>query len=201
MAQDMVELLDFLHIDSVILAGHSMGAQVAGYVAAQFPQYIRGLALLDKSASGPVTRSEMPLQQIPALDPVTQDWPLPFASLSDAQRYIREALDSELSSQYFLSSLTETSAGYQMMFSSQAMAANMAYNVDWYSLLPEIVCPVLLVRAKHNEAVPDKDYYRMQELIPNCIAFEMSHPHHNVYLGNPEEFYSCFDQLLQQVRG
>lgn len=197
----MVELLDSLHIDSVILAGHSMGAQVAGYVAAQFPQYIRGLALFDKSASGPSTRSEMPLEQIPALDPMTQDWPLPFDSLSEAQRYMREALNSELSYQYFLNSLTETAVGYQMMFSPQAMSANMAYNVNWYSLLPEIRCPVLLVRAKHNEAVPDKDYYRMQELIPNCIAFEMSHPHHNVYLGNLEEFYCCFDKLLQQVRG
>ena len=37
MAADMVALLDFLNLDSVILVGHSMGGRVAGYLTALYP--------------------------------------------------------------------------------------------------------------------------------------------------------------------
>jgi pimeloyl-ACP methyl ester carboxylesterase len=36
MAADMVELLEYLELDSVILVGHSMGGRVAGYLTALY---------------------------------------------------------------------------------------------------------------------------------------------------------------------
>lgn len=84
-----------------------------------------------------------------------------------------------------------------MMFSSQAMAANIAFDEDWFHLLPSIKCPVLLIRAKGNEAISDEDFTKMQSLIPNCLGHEMSHPNHNVHLGNKEEFYKYFDEFLK----
>lgn len=200
MAKDVIELLDFLKIDSVILVGHSMGGQVAGYLAALYPNYISSLAILDKSASGPDNRETLPLDQVPNIDPVTKDWPLPFASLCEAMNFIQQATDSDLSYQYFMNSLIETVEGYQMMFSSQAMAANIAYNENWYHLLPSIKCLVLLIRAQCSEGIPDKEFITMQSLISNCLAYEMSHPDHNVHLGNKEEFYNYFDVFLKMCK-
>lgn len=196
MAEDMIELLDFLKIDSVILVGHSMGGLVAGSLAALYPKYIKALAILDKSSSGPTERNTLPLDQIPPIDPVTKDWPLPFASLSEAMNFIQHATDSELSYQYFMNSLIETLEGYQMMFSSQAIAANIAYYEDWSHLLPDIQCPVLLIRAKCSEAVPDEQFIKMQSLLSIYLAYEVSHPNHNVHLANKEEFYTYFDEFL-----
>ncbi|HYE81945.1 MAG TPA: alpha/beta hydrolase [Clostridia bacterium] len=200
MAEDIKELLDFLKIDSVILVGHSMGGRVAGYTAALYPDYIKALAILDRSASGPAKSNMPPLEQIPAVDPLTKDWPLPFSSLGEAKAFIMQATDSELSYQYFMNSLIETAEGYRMMFSSQAMAAGIVYDEDWFRLLPQINCPVLLIRAKSHEAVPDEDFTRMQSLIPSCLAYEMSHPDHNVHLGNKVEFYAYFDEFLKNVQ-
>jgi 2-succinyl-6-hydroxy-2,4-cyclohexadiene-1-carboxylate synthase len=197
MASDVIALLDDLNIQEVILVGHSMGGQVAGYTAALYPEYIQALAILDKSAAGPEHRSMLPLEQISPSDPLTKDWPLPFPTLKEAKNYLRQATDSELSYQYFMNSLTETAEGYQMQFSPQAMAANMAYNQDWYHLLPDIKCRTLLIRAKDSEGIPDDAYTRMQSLLSECSAYEMSHPHHNVHLGNPGEFYACFDRFLK----
>ncbi|WP_218642535.1 alpha/beta fold hydrolase [Paenibacillus borealis] len=199
MAGDIVELLDHLKIDSIILVGHSMGGRVAGYLTAMYPNYIQALAILDKSPSGPATPSLLPLDQLPCVEPVTKDWPLPFSSLNEAMDYIRQAMESELSYQYFMNSLIETVDGYQMMFSPQAMAANIHYNVDWYHLLPEIKCPVLLIRAKNSEGVPDEDYNKMQSLLTNGHAYEMSHSDHNVHLSNKEEFYAYMDGFLGQL--
>jgi len=130
---------------------------------------------------------------------LTKEWPLPFSSLSEAIDFIQQATDSNLSYQYFMNSLVETVEGYQMMFSSQAMAANIAYDENWFYLLPSIKCLVLLIRAKGHEAISDEDFVKMQSLIPNCIAHEMSHPDHNVHLGNKEEFYKYFDEFLERI--
>lgn len=199
MADDMVGLLDHYHLKQVIVLGHSMGGHIAGHLAATHPQYVKALAIMDKSANGPDQPSPLSLDQLPIVDPVTKDWPLPFKSLSEAQTFIKNDMESELSYQYFMNSLVETVEGYQMMFSTQAMAANIVYYQNWYALLPKIKCPVMLVRSSNHEAVPEEDYQKMQSLIPNCTAYEMSHPDHNVHLGNKEEFYRYFDEFLRKI--
>lgn len=198
MAEDIIELLNFLEIESVILVGHSMGGRVAGYLTALYPKFVKALAILDKSASGQ-TKPDTPSDQIPTTDPLTKDWPLPFSTLSDAMNFIRQFSDSDLSYQYFMNSLIETEEGYQMMFSSQAMAAGIANDEEWFNLLPDIKCPTLLIRASSHEAIPDEDFIRMQSLLSNCTAKEMSHPDHNVHLGNREEFYRYFDTFLNSI--
>jgi 2-succinyl-6-hydroxy-2,4-cyclohexadiene-1-carboxylate synthase len=47
--------------------------------------------------------------------------------------------------------------------------------------------------------VSDEDFIKMQSLISNCIAREMSHPDHNVQLANKEEFYGYFDEFLKRI--
>lgn len=200
MAGDAIALLDRLRIDSAIIVGHSMGGGIAACLAAHYPERAKALAILDKSASGPARPSALPLEGIEPVDPVTKDWPLPFASRLEAEAYIRGAMDSDLSRQYFLNSLVEDVEGYHLMYSDQAIAANIANYHDWYDLLPEIGCPVLLLRSGSHEAVPDEDFSRMKALLPDCMAFEMSHPDHNVHLGNPAEFYGYFDELLRRIQ-
>lgn len=199
MSKDMIDLLDYLNIDSAILAGHSMGGHIAGHLTATYPEYVKALAILDKSASGPEKQSDLSLEELEIIDPVTEHWPLPFSSLTEAQETIRREMDSELSYQYFMNSLVETADGYVMMFSTQAIAANIAFYSSWYSLLPGIKCPVLLVRAKGNSAVSDTDFEKMKTIIPNCMAHEMSNPDHNVHLANKNEFYKYFDEFLEKA--
>ena len=199
MAEDMLALLDHLQIGPVILLGHSMGGHVAGTLAASHPEYVRALALLDKSANGPETPNPLALEEIEIIDPITKDWPLPFASLLESQEYIRKDMESELSYQYFMNSLIERPDGYHMLFSTQAMAANIAYYENWFQHLPEIKCPVMLVRASGHAAVPDEDFSRMQSLLADCSAYEMSDPDHNVHLGNKSDFYAYFDDFLKRI--
>lgn len=199
MAADIIALLDHLHIDSVLLVGHSMGGHIAGVLAAAHPARVKTLAILDKSAAGPQQATELTLEQIPTIDPLTKDWPLPFSSLQEARDFLKAHTESDLSYQYFLNSLVEKADGYHMLFSAQAMAANIAHYADWFDRLLHIHCPVLLIRAASREAVTDHDLNRMQALLPNSLAFDMSHPDHNVQHSNPEEFYGYFDQFLSRV--
>lgn len=189
MAADIVALIDHLKLGPVIVVGHSMGGRVAGTLAALHPRLVRAAAILDKSASAPAGPP-------PVVDPLTGGWPMPFASLQEAQAFIRGAMDSELSYQYFMESLVETAEGYRMMFSGQAMTANIANEKEWFHLLPKITCPVLLLRSMGSGAVSDEDFRKMHALLPACMACEIGHPDHNVHLGDREKFYACFDNWL-----
>ena len=97
-----------------------------------------------------------------------------------------------------MNSLIETVNGYDMMFSRHAIAANIANYHNWYDLLPRIKCPVMLVRAKGNDAVSDEDFGKMKSLLYNCRAYEIANPDHNVHLGNKNEFYKYFDDFLKR---
>ena len=72
-------------------------------------------------------------------------------------------------------------------------------NSNWVNLSPNISCLVLLIRSKSHEAVSDEDFIKMQYLLKNCIAYEMSHPDHNIHLANKGEFYKYFDEFLRRV--
>lgn len=160
MAEDIIELLNFLNIDSVILVGHSMGGAVAGYLATIYPKYVKAVAILDKSAAGPAEPNKLPLDKSQLNDPLTKDWPLPFATLNEAINFIKQVSASNLEYQYFMNSLVETVEGYKMMFSPEAMAIGIAHYEDWFHLLPRIKCPVLLIRAKGHEAISDEDFLK-----------------------------------------
>jgi pimeloyl-ACP methyl ester carboxylesterase len=199
MAADMAGLLKHLQLDQVIVVGHSMGGRIAGHLAALHPELVGALAILDKSASGPAGPITLPLDQVPPTEPLTRDWPMPFASREKAREFIRSVMASDLGCQYFMESLVETQEGYRMMFSAQAIAANIAYEENWFHLLPQIKCPVLMIRAKGGGAVSDEDFAKMQSLIPNCSAHEISHPDHNVHLADKEMFYGYFDEWLKRL--
>ena len=196
LASDVVELMTHLGIVSAIIVGHSMGGAVAAYVAALHPQRVAAVAILDKSAAGP--GSPMSIESSREHDP-TRDWPLPFPSRRSASEHIRRIARSELEHRYFMSSLTETVAGYEMMFSSDAIARGIGQYVSWFRLLPALSCPVLLLRAGSHAAVPDEDWVRMQELISDCTAREVAHPDHNVHLADKRQFYAHLDEFLAHV--
>lgn len=196
MAEDAVGLLDALGIESCVLLGHSMGAQIAAHAAVMFPDRIRKVAILDKTPAGPPQRLEAPPEEIPDRDPFTGSWPMPFSDLAEARRFMRQALGDPLGVEYFMNSLVETPEGYSMMFSGRAMAANIAYNVDWYGILPQIECPTLLVRAQYGEDMPDDVWEKAKSLLKHAIVREIPNANHNVHLSDPETFYGFVDELL-----
>lgn len=58
---------------------------------------------------------------------------------------------------------------------------------------------VLLIRSNNHAAVPESEYARMQTLIADCVASEMTHQDHNVHLGDKEQFYGYMEEFLNRA--
>ena len=200
-ARDAQELLSHVGTFPAILVGHSMGARVAGYVAALYPEIVRALILLDENAEGAESQIKSDVDEIrdPFDDGLTRNWPVPFKSVAEATKYLSSSFKRETNVRYFLDSLTEDITGYDFMFSRRAMATIGRSYESWYHLLPQIKCPVLLVRAEQSWCLSRNGAQKMRSLLKNCTYFEVPESDHMVYVDNNENFYPKFDEFLKSL--
>ena len=196
LAADARALLQHLECGPAVLVGHSMGGRVAAHVAARFPDSVMALAILDESAAGPETMSDLPPNPVPHDDKLTTDWPTPYPTLAEARRHLAECFPRQTNQAYFEESLVETPEGYDFLFSRRAMAALAVYDREWFDILPLVKCPVLLVRARESWCLSAEDAARMQDALKHCTYFEVSDSDHRVYADHPEEFYAGLDAFL-----
>ena len=201
LAGDAHGLIQRLNCGLVIVVGHSMGGRVAAYLTALYPLDVKALAILDEPAEGREKLSDLAPEKIAPVDKLTTDWPTPYPSYDAAVRHLSERFPRSTNVRYFMDSLMETAAGYDYMFSRHAMSAINQYSQRWHHLLPQLKCPVLLVRAAESWCLLAEEAAGMRTAIEDCTYFEVSDSDHMVYADNPGEFYSGFEEFLQKVEG
>lgn len=193
MADDAAALMDHLNCGPAVVVGHSMGGRIAAYLTARYPDRVRAVAILDVSAAGdsPEVRQED--------DGLTKNWPTPFATYQDAEDFLRLTFARETNVRYFLDSLVETVGGFDFMFSRKAMVELHNAQSDWFDILPQLKCPVCLVRAGESLFFSADDAARMREHIDDCAYFEVLDSDHAVYSDDPAAFFPHFDAFLARV--
>jgi pimeloyl-ACP methyl ester carboxylesterase len=195
-ARDAYELIVRLHLDPVVVIGHSMGGRVAGTLAALYPEAIKGLAILDEPAQEQ-KREVVTTDDGTPTDPLTGDWPIPYPTYQAALDHLHGRFERETNVRYFLESLVETPEGYDYMFSRAAMGSIERDYCDWDDLLERIRCPVLLVRASNSWCLSQEEAARMRTAITGCSYFEIADSDHMVYADDPDEFYPGLDRFLK----
>jgi pimeloyl-ACP methyl ester carboxylesterase len=199
MAADGHELMKLLGCLPMTVVGHSMGARVAGYLAALYPEAVRAVAILDETGAGMSPAGDSLPQAGGIDDGLTASWPTPYATYDDALKHLSSRFARETNVRYFLESLLETSQGYDFLFSRQAMARIRDSYREWYDVLRRIQCPVLLVRASDSWCLSEEEAVKMRREIKDCTYFEISGSDHMVYADNPQEFYAVFDDFISRV--
>jgi pimeloyl-ACP methyl ester carboxylesterase len=199
MAADASGLLRKLGVGPAIVVGHSMGGRIAAHLAAIYPEQVKALAVLDESAAGPDTMSDLAPEDIPIDDKLTAGWPTPYPTYAEAVADLKGRFKRETNVRYFLESLTETKDGYDYLFSRRATSAIAAYHEGWFDMLPKIKCPVLLVRASQSWCLSVEHAQMMRAKIEDCTYCEIEGSDHMVYADNQEEFYIQFEAFLDRV--
>jgi pimeloyl-ACP methyl ester carboxylesterase len=181
-AADVIGLLDALGLDRVTLGGHSFGAYLALYIAAQFPGRVDRLVLLDAAMRmNPQVRE--PIK--PSLDRLGATYPSSAAYLDEMRRapHVVGCWDWGLEG-YFRAEIAELADGTARSATSAAAVAQALDGVvsePWPAIVARAVQPALLVNAPGAYGPPGTP-----ALVPEENARETAQAlHHGRYVRVP----------------
>jgi pimeloyl-ACP methyl ester carboxylesterase len=154
-SEDVIDLLDFLNLDKVVLGGHSFGALLAIFMAANYPERISKVIVIDAAIQmHPQVRELIK----PSLDRLRQVLP----SVSEYMVQMRSAphvdgfWDGAIES-FFRVEIQENADGTaQSMTSAQAIAQALegVQDEQWAELVSRVKQPVLLLNATGGYGPP-----------------------------------------------
>ncbi len=196
-AKDVIQFLQDIVGQPVVLVGHSLGAMITLRVAAQAPELIQAVVLGDP----------------PLSDAADSNGPIPpwFQQYLDLIRSDRSREDKLAK----LAKLTrETDPGAHgtaihahfkalELMDPQVLIAGVERQlfIDFMlaDILPQIYCPVLLIRGNPalGGVITDKDFQRALRLLPQATDVYVANMGHNLHAPQPHTFFSMVSNFIE----
>ncbi|UUU23569.1 alpha/beta fold hydrolase [Streptomyces sp. DSM 40750] len=189
-AEDIATLLDDLGVSDFVLAGLSMGGQIAMECYRQFPHRVRGLVLADtfpaaETAEGKRTRNAM------------------------ADRLLREGMtgyaDEVLHKMVAPYADAEVAAHVRRMMTATdpegaaAALRGRAERPDYRGLLTRVTVPALVVVGTDDEYTPVTDAEAMHAALPDSTLHVIDGAAHLPNLERPDDFNKALEDFLARV--
>ncbi|MBL1198251.1 MAG: alpha/beta hydrolase [Nostoc sp. GBBB01] len=195
MADDIAALLDYIGIDKVHLAGHSMGGQIAQELVLAYPQKIQSLMLLSSLAKG----DEL-------FNSIIKTWG-ELLNHVDLKLYEKTVLpwiftDTFYSIPGMIEGLIEFAIKYpfppgthSLYQHSQAML-----EFDTTDRLQQIHCPTLVLVGKQDILTPLKFSQQLAQGIPNAELVVIDRGGHGFLIESSDVVVSAMLNFLQKLK-
>lgn len=194
--RDMNGLIDDLGIDRAVVMGHSLGAFIGLAFAAQYPERVNRLILID----GGGDLSQEQIDQVfagikPALDRLQKVFPSVEKYLETMRQapYIQPW--SPATETYFRYEIETTNAGVRTNIQPSHIAEEVGNirQVKCAAFYPQVQCPVLILRAplgllsENDILLPENVIDRMIREIPDARRFDVNGMNHYGIVFQPHE--------------
>lgn len=188
-AEDLVALLDSLEIEECVVAGLSMGGQIAMELVRRHPGRVRGLVLADT---------------FPAAE--TEDGRKARNAMAD--RLLREGMrgyaDEVLDRMVAPYNTHAAPHVHRMMCATDPVAAaaalrGRAERPDHRETLATVAVPALVVVGRDDTYTPVADAEEMHALLPHSTLTVIERAAHLPNLERPEEFDAALDAFLRSL--
>jgi pimeloyl-ACP methyl ester carboxylesterase len=174
MADDLAGLLDYLGIEKVMLAGHSMGGYVCLAFAKKYPQRVSGLGLVASQAAADTPERKDGRYQ--TADEVS----------SKGAQIVADAMTSKLSAdmgvQSFVRSLMERQSPAALIGALKAMAER----EDLLSHLSSASFPVTLIHGDLDVLIPIERAREIKAALPSAQLVELQGMGHMPMMEAPD---------------
>ncbi|MFB9461164.1 alpha/beta fold hydrolase [Streptomyces cinereospinus] len=189
-AQDLGDLLDELRVESYVLAGLSMGGQIAMECYARFGDRVRGLVLADTFPEADTARGRRERN-------------------AAADRLLREGMagyaDEVLEKMVAPTASAEVKAHVHRMMTgtppegAAAALRGRAERPDYRELLTRVTVPALVVVGADDTYTPVSDARAMHALLPGSALHVIEGAAHLPNLERPEDFNAALEAFLARV--
>ena len=193
---DAAFVIEQLGLAAVVLVGQSVGGLPALSLAADRPDQVRGLVLIEASPAGGGT---MPAEASQVGEALRQ-WPVPFASRAEALDFFERRFGSRMAAEAWVDGLEQREDGWWPRFEVDLMVRTLREAVvkpSWQEW-ERIACPTLVVRGSDGEL----DAHLAQEMIdrlPRATLVEIAGAGHDVHLDKPREWCRALSDFLDSL--
>ena len=182
---DVVAVIDDARLERVVVGGHSMGGAVALKVAAERPDAVCGVAMLDATVLFPEEVRRAGLEAlVPAL--ATEHW------LEALRGYFGSRILDPLDPPELTDRVTASLAQARPEIARSFFAS--VFSSDHAGDLLQARCPLLYIHAR----VPS-DLERLAELRPDAVIGRVVGSGHYLMLTAPDQVNAMLDRFLEMV--
>ncbi|MEH2071510.1 MAG: alpha/beta hydrolase [Nostoc sp.] len=195
MAGDIAVLLDYIGIDKVHLAGHSMGGQIAQELALASPQKIQSLMLLSSLAKG----DEL-------FNSIIETWGdlLKNVNLKLYEKVVLPWIftDTFYSIPGMIEGLIEFAIRYPFPPTTHSLSHHSRAMLDFDTTdrLQQIHCPTLVLVGKQDILTPLKFSQQLAQGIPNAELVVLESGGHGFLIESSEVVVSAMLDFLQNLK-
>ncbi|MFH0517315.1 alpha/beta fold hydrolase [Streptomyces sp. M41] len=191
-AGDIEALLDDLKVEAFVLAGLSMGGQIAMECYARFPGRIRGLVLADtfaaaESAQGRRARGAM-------ADRLLREGMRSYAD-EVLEKMVAPYADAEVKAHVHRMMTATPPEG------AAAALRGRAERPDYRDLLTRVTVPALVVVGEDDAFTPVRDAEAMHAALPDSTLRVIARAAHMPNLERPAEFDAALEAFLTRIDG
>ncbi|GAA3823956.1 alpha/beta fold hydrolase [Streptomyces phyllanthi] len=191
-AEDIAALLDELGVREFVLAGLSMGGQIAMECCRRFPGRVRGLVLADtfpaaETPAGKKARADM-------ADRLLHEGMRGYAD-EVLYRMVAPYADAEVAAHVHRMMTATAPEG------AAAALRGRAERPDYRDLLTTLTVPALVLVGEDDEYTPVEDAEAMHAALPDATLHVIPRAAHLPNLERPAEFNRVLGEFLERVDG
>jgi pimeloyl-ACP methyl ester carboxylesterase len=184
-AADIVALMDREGLEKVAFVGHSLGAMIGVYLAANHPDRVDKLVLID---GGSDVTDEVDALLAPVVERLERTYPSreAYVEYLKSLPVFEDRWDEDLE-RYFAGDVRSEGCGWRHHADLETVTEDREkmQGFPLSELWPRIGCPTLVLLSTVGLAGPDKgfilpppDARRMREIIPHCALVEVGNTNH-----------------------
>jgi pimeloyl-ACP methyl ester carboxylesterase len=191
---DLVAFLERLNAGPALVIGHSMGALNGWVLAAERPDLVCGLVLVDMG----VNTDQRPEQE--KWRNWFASWPLPFPSQKEVRAFFGKVRPAE--ADHFMDLFEERDDGFRPIFSFEQMLETRDdfERRNHWAELERIECPTLVVRGGDG-GIPRAEMEEMARRIPNGQGrfVEIEGAGHVVHFDQPDVWRNVVESFMKEL--
>jgi pimeloyl-ACP methyl ester carboxylesterase len=195
-AADALFVIERLSLGPTVVVGQSLGGQVAMLVAAERPDLVRGLVVVDGSPDCG-DEDEAIEANVADLGRSLRRWPVPFASREKAVAFFG---GPSLSAEAWAGGLEHRDGGWWPRFDIDLMMRTLreaSYQPAW-DAWARVACPALVARAGNGQLAA-ADAREMVRRGRRASVVEVPGAGHDVHLDRPAEWRRVLSEFLDAL--
>ncbi|MDR2848313.1 MAG: alpha/beta fold hydrolase [Bacteroidales bacterium] len=196
MSTDVIELMDTLHIDRCILMGHSMGGKTAMHIAAQTPERLEKLVVVDIA---PVNYSSLTEFSDIAVEHLNMAYTLlntdlgSFAQREDIASYWADKIPDANTRQFLLKNLQRKDKSFEWRIHIQAITQYLPHILNGMDTFlsdkhPVIHVPTLFVKGEISNYLQPEIFSPVKIVFPHSQTAVIPDAGHWLHVEQPEKF-------------